>query len=113
MRGIANRANVHQRAWQERADIVEVDSETTFDLAVDDTLDHFVLFESRFQLHPGLGTLGLLSGQTSFTETVFYGFQRHFNFVTDVQGKFAIFIQELALGDDAFGFQSGMDSHPV
>ncbi len=41
-----------QRSRKERTDIVEVDSETAFDLTVDNTGDDVVLLVCSFELHP-------------------------------------------------------------
>ncbi len=113
MCGVANRTNVDQGTWQECTDIVEVDRKAALDLAVDDTFDHFVLFESRFQLHPGFSAFGFLSGQPGFTETVFNSFQCNFDDVANRQRKTAVLIQELAFGNDALGLESGVDGNPV
>ncbi len=111
--GVAHRADIHQGAWQERTDTVDVDGETAFDLAVDDALDNFFRCESRFQNDPALCTLGFFAGQLGFTEAIFNRVQRNVNFVTHADGQLALFVVELLDRDDALGFQTGMDSDPV
>lgn len=111
--GVANRTHVDQRTRQERADAVDVDGETALDLAVDDALDHFVGSESRFQNNPALGALGFLAGQLGLAKAVFYRVQCDVDFVTHLDGQFALFVVELLDRDDALGFQTGMDGDPV
>src|SRR5690606_33280229 len=82
-------ANVYQRAREEGTDAGHVNSETTFDLAIDNTLDNFISAVSGFEDFPGFSALGFFAGQTGFTETVFYTFQSNLNFVTDLQVELA------------------------
>ncbi len=51
---------------------------------------------------PGLGALGLFTGQTGFTETVFNRIQRDIDFIADVDVNFATFVVELLYGNGAF-----------
>src|SRR5690606_11690191 len=111
--GITHRTDIDQGARQERADAVDVNGEAAFDLAVDNALDHFLSIESGFQNQPGLGTLGFLAGQLGFTEAVFHSVQRNVDFVTDLDGQLALFVEELVERDDALGLQAGMYGDPV
>ncbi|MCY1356523.1 hypothetical protein D9M69_429780 [compost metagenome] len=113
MSGITHRTHIDQGTRQERANAVQVDGETTLDLAVDDALDHFFSSESSFQNNPGFRTLGLLAGQLGFTKAIFHGVQRNVDFVTDLDGQLALFVEELLERDDAFRLQAGVDSNPV
>ncbi|MNN19780.1 hypothetical protein D3C81_1330340 [compost metagenome] len=113
MGGVTHRTHVDQRTRQERADAVDVDGEAALDLAVDDALDHFFGSERSFQNDPGLGALGLLAGQLGFAEAVFHGVQRHVDFVTDLDGQFALLVVELLDRDDALGLEAGMHGNPV
>src|SRR5690554_3629318 len=113
VRGIANRTNVYQGAWQEGTDTGQINSETTFDLAVDDAFNHFFIFEGLLKYLPGLSALGLLTGQAGFTETVFNCIESHVDNVADFNFQLAFFVQELGGGDNAFGLQSGVNGDPV
>src|SRR5690554_3101150 len=113
VRGITNRTHVDQGTRKEGTDGVDIDGEATLDLAVDHALDDLFFLEGCFQHFPGFGALGLLAGQAGLAETVFDGFQRHTDFVTDGNGQFAIVVAELRGGDLSFGLQAGMDGDPV
>ncbi|MNC27163.1 hypothetical protein D3C75_753260 [compost metagenome] len=113
MSGVAYRTHVNQRTRQECADAVDVHGETTLDLAVDDALDHFFGSERSFQNDPALGALGLLAGQLGLAEAIFHGVQRDVNFVTNLDGQFALLIVELLDRDDALGLEAGMHGDPV
>ena len=113
VRGITNRAHINQRARKERADGIDINSKATFDLAVDNTLDHFVRLVRGFEFFPGLGTLGFFAGQLGLTETVFHGFQRYLDFIADAEGAVARRVDELGTRNHAFGLQPGMDGDPL
>ena len=59
--GVAYRAHVHQRAWQEGADAFDVDGETALDLLGDDACDRFGGLRGLFQAGPGERALGLFA----------------------------------------------------
>ena len=111
--GITHRTHIDQGTRQERTDAIDVDSEATFDLAVDNALDHFFGSESRFQNNPRLGALGFLAGQLGFAEAVFHSIERNVHFVTDLDGQLALLVVELLDRDDTLGLQAGMDGDPV
>ncbi len=113
MSGITHRTDIDQGTWQERTDAVNVDSEAAFNLTVDNALDHFFSCESRFQNDPALSTLGFFAGQLGFTKAIFNRVQRHVHFITDVDGQFASIVVELLKRDQAFGFQTSVDSYPA
>src|SRR5690606_35806105 len=60
---IANRTDIHQGVWQERADRTDIHGETTFDLAGDLTFDDLVFVESHFQFAPAFGAIGFFPGK--------------------------------------------------
>ena len=111
--GLAHRTHIHQGTRQERANSIDVDGKATLDLAVDDALDHLVRLVGSLEFFPRLGALGLFAGQLGFAETVFHGFQRHLDFVTDVQRALAARVSELGTGDDTFGLEARMDGDPL
>jgi hypothetical protein len=84
VQSVANWTNVNQRTWQERANTVQLNSEATFNFAVDNTDYSFSFFVSFFQRDPSFVTFSFFTGQQSFTEAVFYRIQRNVNFVTDL-----------------------------
>src|SRR5271170_3927874 len=55
VRWIAHRANIHQGARQECADVVDLDGKSAFDPTGDDADDDLLLLESGFQARPGSG----------------------------------------------------------
>src|SRR5277367_89226 len=61
VRWIAHRANIHQGARQECADVVDLDGKSAFDPTGDDADDDLLLLESGFQARPGSGALRLLA----------------------------------------------------
>ncbi len=113
VRGIANRANVYQRTRQEGTDAGQIDGETTLDLAIDNTLNHFLSFEGLLKYLPGFCALGFLTGQAGFTEAVFHSVESYVNNVADSNFQLAFFIEELGGGDNTFGLQSGVNGDPV
>ena len=113
VRSVANRTNVYQGTRQEGTDASQINSETTLDLTVDDTLNNFFSFEGLLEYLPCFSALGLLTGQTGFTETVFNCIESHIDNVADSYFQLAFFVQELGGGDNAFGLQSGVNGDPV
>src|SRR5690606_38356037 len=113
VRGVANRTNVYQGTRQEGTDASQINSETTFDLAIDNTLDHFFSFEGLLENLPRFSALGLFTGQTGFTETVFNCIESHIDNIADSYFQLAFFVQELGGGDNAFGLQSVVNGDPV
>lgn len=111
--GITHRTDIDQGTWQERTDAVNVDSEAAFNLTVDNALDHFLSGESCFQDDPALGALGFFAGQLGFTKAIFNRVQRNVDFVTDLDGQLALFVEELLQRDDALGLQASVNGNPV
>ena len=95
------------------ADIAKLDGEAAFDLAVDNTGDHFVRFVGRFQFLPGFGALGFLTRQLGLTETVFYGIECDFDFIPYGNAAFALVVLELFYGDDSLGLEAGTDDYDI
>jgi len=111
--GVAHRADIDQRTRQERTNAVDVDGEATFDLAVDDALDHFFCSESRFQNNPGFRALGFFTGQLGFAKAIFNRVQSNVDLVTHLDGQLALLVVELLDRDDALGLEAGMYGDPV
>ena len=68
---------------QERTDAVQFDSETAFNFTVDNTGNSLSFFVCFFQHQPCFVAFCFLTGQNSFTETVFYCVQSNINFVAN------------------------------
>ncbi len=113
MSRFAHGANIHQGTRQEGAQAVDVDGETTLDLAADLAGDGLVGFVGFFQFFPGFRAAGFFAGQARSAETVFHSLQRNLNFVAHLEVAFAVLVLELTDRNDAFGFETGMDGHPV
>ena len=110
---VAHRAHIDQRTRQERADILDVDGETTLDLAADAAGDGLVLLQRFFQLVPHHGALGLLARQDGFAEAVLDRVERDLHLVAHAHVDFASVVTELFDRHDAFGLQTGVDHHHV
>ena len=97
---------------QERTNTVQLNSEATFNFAVDNTGNSFSVFVSFFQRDPSFVTFSFLTGQQSFTEAVFYCIQSNVNFVTNPisssPGRF-----ELLSRDGGLRFQTGVNQYYV
>ena len=113
MGGLPNRTHVHQGPRQEGAHAIEIDGEAALDLAADHAGDRFVVLEGGFQHHPGFCATGLFPGQTGRAEPVLDRLQGHLNLVADGNRGLALFIEELAEGDDAFGLQASVNGYPI
>src|SRR5690554_504258 len=111
--GVTDRTHINQGARQERADAVNVNGETTFDLAVDNAFDHCLLFESLLQVFPGFSALRFLTGQTGFTKTIFHRVESYINLISDLDIQASGVVKKLGNRNHAFGFQAGMNSYPV
>ena len=110
---IADRTDVDERTGKERADILDLDRETTLHAAIDDAGDDLLIIERLFETRPGAGTLGLLARQAGLTRAVFHGVQRHFDFVAGLALDLATLILELVDRDDGFRLQPGIDDDVV
>src|SRR5690606_7648847 len=73
---VAHRAHVDQRTGQEAADVLDVDGETTLDLAADAAGDGLVLLERFLELVPHHRALGLLARQHGLAKAILDGVQR-------------------------------------
>src|SRR5574337_24521 len=110
---LAHRAHVDQRAGQERADVLDVDGETTLDLAGNHADDGLFLVERLLQVVPHHRPLGLLARQLGLAETVFQGFEGYLHLVANLHLQHALFALELLDRDDAFALQAGVDHDHV
>ncbi|MNS97975.1 hypothetical protein D3C72_1323250 [compost metagenome] len=113
VQSVANRTNVYQRTWQERANTVQLNSEATFNFAVDNTDYSFSFFVSFFQRDPSFVTFSFLTGQQSFTEAVFYCIQCNVNFVTNLDFQFALGVFELLCRNGRLRFQTGVNQYDI
>ena len=110
---IADRTHVHQRTWQERTDVLDVDGEAALDLAGDLAGHGLVAFHGFFQLVPHHGALGLLARQHGFAEAILECVQRDLDLVADLHFELTVFTLELLDRHDAFGLQAGVDDDHV
>ncbi len=110
---IAYRTHVYQRTWQERTNTVQLNSEATFNFAVDNTNYSLSVFVSFFQRDPSFVTLSFLTGQQSFTEAVFYCIQCNVNFVTNLDFQLALGVFELLCRNGRLRFQTGVNQYDI
>src|SRR5690606_34847640 len=110
---IANRTHVYQGTRQERTNTVQLNSEATFNFAVDNTNNSFSVFVCFFQRDPSFMTFSFLTGQQSFTEAVFDCVQRNVNFVTNLDFQFALGVLELLSRDGGLRFQTGINQYDI
>src|SRR5690606_15267849 len=110
---VAHGAHVHQRAGQERTDVLDVDGEAALHLAADAADDGLVLLERFFPVVPHPGALGLLARQHGLAEAVLERVQRDLDDVADGDVDLAVVVTELFDRHDAFGLQPGVDDDHV
>ena len=110
---VAHRAHVNQRTWQEAADILDVDGETTLDLAADAAGDGLVLLEGFLKLVPHHGALGFLARQHGLAKAILEGIQGNLDLVAHGDVDLAVVVTELLDRHDAFGLQAGVDYDDV
>jgi len=113
VQGVANRTNVNQGTRQERANTIQLNSEATFNFAVDNTDYSFSFFVSFFQRDPSFVTFSFLTGQQGFTEAVFYCIQSNVNFVTDLDFQLALGVFELLCRNGRLRFQTGVNQYDI
>src|SRR5699024_9710437 len=97
--GIAHRADVDQRAWQERADAAHVDGVATLDLAADLANDGFAVFIGFGKIVPGAYALGRVLGLAGGVNTILDCLQRPFDPVSFCNRLLAVFIKVLLYQD--------------
>ena len=113
VRRIAHRADVDERARQERAHEIDFDGEAALHAAIDDALDDLLLLERLFEARPGAGALGLFTREAGFARTVFDAVERDFNVVADDDFDLAAVVLELFDRDDGLALQAGVDDYDV
>ena len=113
MHSFAHWTNIHQRAWEECPDGIDIDGKATFDLAIDNTGNHFVGFVRGFQILPGFSTFSLLTRQLGLAETVFHGIQRNLYFVANAKLALAVSINKFCTRNNTFGLQARVYSDPL
>src|SRR5699024_1168016 len=111
--GVAHRTHVDQRAGQEGANAADIHGVAALDLAADLAGDRLALFEGDTEEIPGADALGLFLRQARGAETVFDGFQSHFDLIAFIDRKFAVFVIELVYGNDAFGLETRIDDDDI
>ena len=111
--GVAHRTDIDQRTGKERADVVDLDGETTLHTARDGAGDDFGFVEALFEARPGAGTLGFVAREARFAGAIFHRVERDFDAVAGLDLDFAAFVLELLEGDDGFGLQAHVDDHHV
>ncbi|MNU66279.1 hypothetical protein D3C71_555880 [compost metagenome] len=109
--GVTDRTHVNQRTRQEGTDAVQLNGETTLDLAVDDTDNGSLLFVCLLKLQPGFVALGFFAGQLGFAETIFDRVQSHVNGVAYVDFQLAQGVLELFSRNGRLGFQTGVNQY--
>jgi len=110
---VANRPHIDERTGEERADVFDLDSETTLDATGDDADDDLGFGERIFESGPGAGALGLLARQAGFAGAVLDGVEGHFNHVAGLDFDLAALVLELLDWDDRFGLQANVDDDHV
>ena len=110
---VADRTNVYQGTRQERANTIQLNSEATFNFAVDNTDYSFSVFVSFFQRDPSFVTFSFLTGQQGFTEAVFYCIQSNVNFVTNLDFQLALGVFELLCRNGGLRFQTSVNQYYV
>ena len=113
VRHVAHRADVDQRARQERPHVTDHDREATLDLATDAAGDGFALLHRFFEFVPHHRALGFLTRQHGFTESIFQRVEGDFHFIANTNVDLAIVVSELLDRHNAFGLQAGVDDHHV
>ena len=113
MQRVAHRTNVYQGTRQERTNTVQLNSEATFNFAVDNTGNSFSVFVSFFQRDPSFVTFSFLTGQQSFTEAVFYCIQSNVNFVTNLDFQLALGVFELLSRNGGLRFQTSVNQYDI
>src|SRR5690606_16869112 len=110
---VAHRAHVDQRTGQEAADVLDVDGETTLDLAADAAGDGLVLLERFLELVPHHRALGLLARQHGLAKAILDGVQRDLDLVALGDVDLAGVVTGLFDRHDASGLQAGDEHHHV
>ena len=106
---VANRADIHLGARQEGNSAIQIDSETTFDLVEDDTLNFFFCFEGFFQLAPALFTTCFVARQDSFAHRIFDTLEVDFNLGANLKTTVFCLRSKLLQSNTAFDFQANID----
>ena len=112
-RGIFNRANIHQRTRQERADTVDHHRQTTLDLTVHHTLHDRAFFQRLIQIRPCRQTFGFVARQFCRAITIVKRVDRDFDEIAGLNFQFAAIILEFLDRNQTFRFQSGVHDHHV
>ena len=113
VQSVTNWTNVYQRTWQERTNTIQLNSEATFNFAVDNTDHSFSFFVSFFQRDPCFVTFSFLTRKQGFTEAVFYCVQSNVNFVTNLDFQLALGVFELLCRNGGLRFQTGVNQYYV
>jgi hypothetical protein len=93
---IANGPDVDERARQERAHELDIDSEAAANAAADRALDDLAFVEGAFEVDPGSRPLGLFAREARFAEAVLDGIERDLDLVADVDFDLTLLIEKLA-----------------
>src|ERR1700728_1259668 len=113
VRGVAHRAHIHQRAGQEGAHVLDLDSETALDAPGDDAGHDLGLVERLLEAGPGAGALGFLARQPGLAGTVLDGGERHLNLFAGLDLDLTALGLELLERNDGLGFESDVDDDHV
>src|SRR5690606_7163954 len=106
---VADRADIHLRARQERHGAIQIDGEAALDLVEDDAVDALVIVVLLFELDPALFAAGLVAAQHRFAhrvlDTVDIDVDQRAHLDGAVAGGLAEFLQR----DAAFGLEADID----
>ena len=111
--GVLDRADVDQRARQERADAVDHHGEAALHLAGDEARDDGALLHRRFEVVPGLEALGLVARQLGLAVAVFERFDGDGDEIAGLDFDLALVVLEFLDGNEALGLESGVDDDDV
>ena len=111
---VADRPEIDLAAGQERLDAaLQGDREAALDARLDGALDDGVLLHRALNLVPDLALAGLVLGQDDEAVRVFGVLEQDLDHVADLDFDVAVFVDELAKRDLAFGLEADVDDGVV
>ena len=112
-RRVLDRADVDERAGQERADAVDHHGEPALDLAGDEAGDDRALLHRGFEVVPGLEALGLVARELRLAVAVFEALDRHRDEIAGLDLDLALVVLEFLDRNEAFGLEARVDDDDV
>src|SRR5213082_2748527 len=113
IRGIAHRAHVDERPWQERAHVLDLDCEAPLDAPGDDAGHDLGFVERLLEACPGAGALCLLARQAGLAGAVLDRIECDLHLVAGLDLDLAALVLELLEGDDGLGLEAYVDDDDV